>query len=101
MSERGQHAGKTGTLVLRLSVPSQGTLRSVATEFATRVAAYLGDDGSDGQGAGTTLDSLAERVAPTGVDGEITFEFTRIGGELLIRARCTGRSSEVRYPLPA
>ena len=86
-------------LLLRLSVPAQGGLRAVATEFATRLAAHLG--GFDGaEAAGLALDSVAQRVAPEGSDANITFEFTENEGELLIRARCDGRSSEARHPLP-
>ena len=86
-------------LLLRLSVPAQGGLRAVATEFATRLAAHLG--GFDGaEAAGIALDSVAEQVAPVGSDGDITFEFSEDDGELLIRARCNGRSSEARHPLP-
>jgi hypothetical protein len=87
------------TLLLRLSVPAQGGLRAVATEFATRVAAHLGSfDGAEA--AGIALDAAAEQVAPVGSDANITFEFTEDDGELLIRARCDGRSSEARHPLP-
>src|SRR5688572_552505 len=86
-------------VLLRLSVPAQGGLRAVATEFATRVAAHLGSfDGAEA--AGMALDTVAEQVAPGGSDGNITFEFTEDDGELLIRARCDGRSSEARHPLP-
>ena len=75
-------------MLLRLSVPAQGGLRAVATEFATRLAAHLG--GFDGaEAAGIALDSVAERVAPVGSDCNITFEFTEDDGELLIRARCS------------
>ena len=84
---------------LRLSVPASGGLRSVAQEFATRVAAHLGSD-STAEAAGAACEDLAERVAPQGSDGDITFEFTEGDGELLIRARCKGRSSETRHPLP-
>ena len=43
--------------------------------------------------------SISEGVAPAGVDGDITFEFTEADGDLLISARCNGRSSEARCPL--
>jgi hypothetical protein len=87
--------------MLRLSVPAQGGLRVVATEVATRVAEYLGTSLPDAESAGITLEGLAERVAPAGCDADITFEFSEVDRELLIRARCDGRSSEARYPLPA
>lgn len=91
----------SGTVVLRLSVPAQGGLRAVATEVATRLAAYLGSTEPDAESAGVTLEGLAERVAPLGSEGDILFEFREVDRELLIRARCDGRSSEARYPLPA
>jgi hypothetical protein len=100
MSQRGED-GREKALMLRLSVPAQGGLRSVAAEFATRVAAYLGSDGPHAASAGAALEGLAARVAPDGADGDITFEFTSERGELLIRARCNGRASEARSPLPA
>jgi hypothetical protein len=100
MPHQAGEASNTLGLVLRLSVPAEGGLRLLATEVATRVAAYCGN-GASAEAAGATLESLAERVAPKGADGEITFEFTRIEGGLLIRARCNGRSSEARHPLPA
>ncbi len=41
-------------------------------------------------------------VAPSGTNGsdEITLEFHQTDDELRIEARCAGRSSEVRHPLP-
>lgn len=91
----------SGTLVLRLSVPAAGDLRPVAGEIAAKVALYLGDRTSDAAAVGAALESVAARVAPNGSDGDITFEFRQIAGELVIKARCGTRSSEVRCPLPA
>jgi hypothetical protein len=99
MSETGTAPG--ASLVLRLSVPAQGGLRAVATEVATRIAAYLGSSPPDAESAGVTLEGLAARVAPYGADGDIVFEFRELDGELIIRARCADRSLEARYPLPA
>ena len=90
-----------GGLVLRLSVPAEGDLRSVATDVATRVAAYLGDRAPDGAAVAAALDAVASRVAPEAGDAEITFDFRGVNGELLIAAHCGSRSSEVRCPLPA
>ena len=98
MSSRGERSSEK-QLALRLSVPAHGGLRSVASEVATRLAAYLGSSDADAGCAGATIDKLAERVAPAGVDGDITFEFTEADGDLLISARCNGRSSEARCPL--
>lgn len=89
------------SLVLRLSVPAEGRLRAVATEVATRIAEYLGSNRPDAESAGVTLEGLAARVAPTGANGDIQFEFREVDGELLIQARCDERSMEVRYPLPS
>ena len=90
-----------GGLVLRLSVPAGGDLRSVATDIATRVAAYLGDRVPDAAAVKAALDSVASRVAPAAGDAEITFDFRGLNGELVIEAHCGSRSSEVRCPLPA
>jgi hypothetical protein len=88
-------------LLLRLSVPATGDLRGLATEMASRVAAFLGSSTPDADTAGRTLEGLAARVAPAGVEEDITFEFRQAGGELLIEARCQDRASEARWPLPA
>jgi anti-sigma regulatory factor (Ser/Thr protein kinase) len=101
MSERAGNAAETHALLLRLSVPAQGGLRAVAAELATNVAAHLGSDLPDAKSVGARLEELANHVAPAGTQGEITFEFTELGRALLIRARCDGRSSEARCPLPA
>jgi hypothetical protein len=90
-----------GVLMLRLSVPVQGGLRAVATELATRIATYLGSALPEAEFAGATLEDLARRVAPSESEGDITFEFREVDRELLIKARCDGRSSEARHPLPA
>ena len=83
-------------LVLRLSVPAQGDLAAVAGELAAKVAEFLGAEAGS---IGATLDGLTSRVAASGED--VLFEFRHIDRELVIRARCNGRSSEVRHPLPA
>lgn len=101
MSERAGNAAETRALLLRLSVPAQGGLRALASEVATKVAAHLGSELPDAESVGAMLDELAERVAPAGTQGEITFEFTEVDRALLIRARCDGRSSEARCALPA
>lgn len=101
MSERAGNAAETRTLLLRLSVPAQGGLRALAAEVATKIAAHLGSDLPDAESVGARLDELANRVAPAGTQGEITFEFTELDRALVIRARCDGRSSEARCALPA
>jgi hypothetical protein len=83
-------------LEMRLSVPSDGDLRAVAGELAAKVAEFLGGEAGS---IGATLDSLTSRVATSGE--EITYEFRHSDRALIIQARCNGRSSEVRHPLPA
>jgi hypothetical protein len=90
-----------GVLVLRLSVPARGPLRSVAADMAGKVAESLGDKGLDAGSVGAAVERVASQVAPGSSDAEITFEFRQVGGELLVEARCGSRSSEVRCPLPA
>ena len=87
--------------MIRLSVPSQGGLRAVASELAPRVAECLGDKPADPASIAAAVDAVAARVAPAGSDGDIAFEFRQADGELLIEARCGSRTSEVRCPLPA
>jgi hypothetical protein len=86
------------TLVLRVSVPAHGDLRNIAALLAGKLAEYLGSPGLQ-ERAGQMVDALASRVAPQDGDGEIAFEFHRRNSDLVIQARCDGRSSEVRYPL--
>jgi hypothetical protein len=100
MSQGAADAAGARTIMLRLSVPADGGLRSVAREMATRVAAYLGSREEDAESAGNALEGLAERIAPQGAGGEIMIEFSEVDRELLIRVRCDGRSSEARCPLP-
>lgn len=81
---------------MRLSVPSEGDLGSVAGELAAKLAEFLGGEAGT---IGATLAAMTSRVAESGED--ITFEFRHVNRELVIQARCNGRSSEVRHPLPA
>jgi hypothetical protein len=83
-------------LEMRLSVPADGDLGAIAAELAVKVAEFLGGDAGS---IGATLDGLTSRVATAGED--VTFEFRHVGCELVIQARCNGRSSEARHPLPA
>jgi hypothetical protein len=97
-------------MVLRLSVPAASAFRGVAVDLATKVAEYLGRHGQDEQPsapsansgqAAAAIDALVAEVAPRGESGaDITFEFHEIDGELRIEARCDGRSSQARHPLP-
>ena len=89
-------------MLMRISVPAEGGLREVAGEVGTRIAEYLGSRKTDAASIGAAIDGLAGTVAPPGrVSMEITFEFHAVKGELVVHARCGGRSSETRHPLPA
>jgi len=83
-------------LEMRLSVPSEGDLTAIAAELAAKVAEFLGAESGP---ISATLEALSSRVAATGQD--ITFEFREVNRELIIEARCNGRTSEVRHPLSA
>jgi hypothetical protein len=88
-------------VMLRLSVPSGGALRVLASDIAARVVEYLGERTPDAAVVAAALDNVAASVAPASADAEITFDFRHVNGELLIEAHCGSRSSEVRCPLPA
>jgi hypothetical protein len=89
-------------LEMRLSVPAEGSLRAIAGELAARIAEYLGAASPDAQSLGASVEGLASRVV-NGREPEehITFEFQQVQGELVIKARCNDKASEVRHPLPA
>ena len=93
-------AARTG-MVVRLSVPAAGRLRVVAADMARKVTEHLGVAVPDAEPIAEALEQLAGRVAPSGLDDVIEFEFSRAGNELLIEARCKDQASELRYPLPS
>jgi hypothetical protein len=100
-----QSAGAPGApaLVVRLSVPAGDSFQSVAKELAAKVAAYLGITGPEARAVGAMLDRLASHVVPpdhADLDKDVTFEFRQADRELLIEARCAGRTSEGRHRLP-
>ena len=88
-------------MVLRLSVPAVDGFRVVAVDLAVKVAEYAGCAPQDVSKVVALLESLAARVAPGSSSSDITFEFHQKDDELLIEARCEGRKSEARHPLPA
>ncbi|MGH9370499.1 MAG: hypothetical protein ACRD15_03085, partial [Vicinamibacterales bacterium] len=89
-------------LEMRLSVPPEGGLRGIASELATKIAEHLGARSPDAQSLGAMVDGLASRLGNGGAQQQdITFEFRQVDGELVIEARCDGKASEVRHPLPA
>ena len=87
--------------LLRLSVPAGSDLRVVAIDVAKRVAEYLRDRAPDDASVTAAVERLGTHVAPAASDGDITFDFREVNGELQIEAHCGSRSSEVRCPLPA
>ena len=97
-------AQAASALVLRVSVPLALDYHEVVRQLAARVAAYLGDPEPDAQTAVRAVEDVTQKVAPEGQaeSGEdITVEFRQRENELLIVARCDGRSSHVRHALPA
>lgn len=84
--------------MLRLSVPAEDSLRAIAAEIALKVAEYVGT-GADSQSLTATLEELATRVQSGGND--VIYEFRQLEGELLIEARCEGRTAEARRQIPA
>lgn len=95
------HESHAPDLVLRLSLPVARDFAGVAPEAAVKIAELLGHSAADARSAGDTIEALAADVAPRGGAAvEITFEFHQSHGELRIDARCEGRSSRARHPLP-
>jgi hypothetical protein len=88
------------TMVVRLSVPAGDEFRAVAAELAVRIAEHLGRAAAEAKATGATIHALAVEVAGDADRGDITFEFHRVDGELRIEARCDGRASHARHPLP-
>ena len=88
-------------MVLRLSVPAADGFRVVAVDLAVKVAEYVGCAPPDVSKVVALLESLAATVAGDASDSDVTFEFHQQDDELRIEARCGGRKSEVRHPLPA
>ncbi len=90
------------TLIVRLSVPAVDAFPSVAADLAVKVAEFVGRRAADAAATGDAVKALVAKVAPSGTNGtdEITLEFHQTDDELRIEARCAGRSSEVRHPLP-
>ena len=91
-----EKAADSPPLDMRLSVPSEGDLTAIAAELAVKVAKFLGGESGSIRAA---LEVLSSRVAASGED--ITFVFRQVNRELIIEARCNGRTSEVRHPLSA
>jgi hypothetical protein len=81
---------------MTLSVPARGDLRIVAADLVSKIAEHFG---AAAAGASAALETVAARVAPEGSDDDIAFEFRAEDRELVIVARCGGKSSEIRHQL--
>lgn len=92
-------AGRDADVLLRLSVPTAGELRTVAPEVAAKVAEYCGASAPDAESLGAALDRAVSALA--GGPGPIELVFRRAGSDLVVEARANGRTSEVRHALPA
>jgi hypothetical protein len=87
-------------LLLRLSLPSSRDFSAVAPEVVSKISELLGRGAEDARAAAGVLEGLLAEVAPEEGAGEIAFEFHHANGELRMEARCAGRSSTARHPLP-
>ncbi|MGH9311106.1 MAG: hypothetical protein ACRD1U_17145 [Vicinamibacterales bacterium] len=102
MLETAGNGSESRALEMRLSLPAdQGAWRAIAGELAAKIAEYLGTKAPDAQLLGRSVEGLASQVASRGQQEDITFVFRQVNEELVIEARCSGRASEVRHPLPA
>ncbi len=103
MLETAGKSPESQALEMRLSLPAdEGAWRAIAGELAARIAEYLGAKAPDAQLLGRSVEGLGSQVASRGGQQEdITFVFRQVNEELVIEARCSGRASEVRHPLPA
>ena len=87
-------------LLLRLSLPSARDFSSVAPAVVTKISEALGRGGDEARAAAAALEALVAEVAPDENAGEIVLEFHHANDELRIEARCAGRTSKARHPLP-
>ncbi len=99
MPETAARGSETEALEVRLSVPAEGDLSRLAGDAAGKVAEFLGAKSPDAEAVRAAVDGLASQFANGGSLRDITFEFRQVDGELVINARCDGRSSEVRHQL--
>ena len=97
------HGPDSPALDLRLSVPAEGGLRSVAGELAAKIAQHLGTTAPDAQSLAAAVEKLAAQLGNFGEHEEqdITFSFRQVDGELVIEARRNDEASVVRHPLPS
>ena len=90
----GANVSNAPALEMHLTVPADGVFAGIARELATKVVEFLGGEAGS---LGTAIENLTTRVAKPGED--VTFLFQHVGRELVIQARSSARSSEVRHPL--
>lgn len=88
-------------MVLRLSVPAGGELRTIAADLAVKIAEHFGAAAPDAAAVTEALDRLTGAVGSYGSEVNVHVEFRRSGHELIMEAQCQGQSSELRYSLPA
>jgi hypothetical protein len=101
MPERDGETSGTRALDLRLWVPAQSDLRSIAGELAAKVAEFLGADAPDAQSLAEKVAGLASTLANGGQPShDIALEFRQVNGELVVEARCAGAASEIRQGIP-
>jgi hypothetical protein len=103
MPENSGQGPDSPALDLRLSVPAEGGLRSLAGELAAKIAQHLGTTAPDAQSLAAVVEKLAAQLGNFGKhEGQdITFSFRQVDGELVIEARRNDEASVVRHPLPS
>ena len=87
-------------LVLRLSLPASGELRAITTDLAAKMADQLGACAHGEGSVAAAIEDLVARIQPA-AEAQLALEFHKVDRELKIEARCDGRASEARIPLPA
>ena len=101
MPERTGKSTGAHALDLRLWVPAEGDLRSIAGELAAKVAEHLGADGTDAQSLAAKVAGLASELSNGGHQSQdIVLEFRQVNGELVVEGRCAGAASQVRQEIP-
>jgi len=101
MPEQDGETSGSRALELRLWVPAQGDLRSIAGELAAKVAEFLGADPPEAQSLAGKVSGLASKLANGGQPShDIALEFRQVDGELVVEARCAGAASEIRQGIP-
>jgi len=102
MPEPTGKSADASALALRLWVPAEGDLRSIAGELAAKVAEHLGAAAPDAQTLAAKVSGLASQLGNGGGPQapDIAMEFRQVEGELVVEGRCAGRRSEIRHEIP-